>query len=216
MTAEYPVYQRLLPLLPHAQVVDFIAPEPHELLTDYAARMADLFPPCCVIAGVSFGGILALEIARIIQPVGCILIASISTPNELPPWLRAWRIFGGRHSESLLNALGRTAAAVPQRLRTKSTIRLTKLAGESGAWHRWATSAVIDWNPVPEPISTPTLQIHGDADSTFPIRYTNPDIVIPNGRHALPMSHPSETAIAINAFTNRISTRTDQSAPGTK
>lgn len=68
MTSDYPVYSRLTPLLQNARIVDFIDPKVNESLTSYARRMAEQFPPLCFIAGVSFGGILALEISRIVQP----------------------------------------------------------------------------------------------------------------------------------------------------
>jgi pimeloyl-ACP methyl ester carboxylesterase len=200
MTPQYPVYSRLLPLLPNAQVVPFIEPEPNESLTDYAKRMAPQFPDRCFIGGVSFGGILAQEISRIVHPAGCIVIASIQRPSQLPPWLRLWRLLGGRHASRVLNAVGSSAKCVPTSIRTSSTARLTKLSGDSGKWHRWATSAVLDWSPS-TPIAAPILHIHGDADTTFPVRYTKPDIVIQHGRHALPMSHPIETANVINDFT---------------
>lgn len=204
MTPDYPVYSRMLPLLPDAQVMEFAEPNPNESLVEYAGRMANRLPSRCFIGGVSFGGILALEIARLIQPAGCILIASIRKPAELPPWLRAWRLIGRRQRSGVLNLVGRAAATIPRKIRTPSTLRLTKLAGQEGTWHRWATSAVMDWSPLPPPVSCPVLHIHGDADTTFPVRYTSPDVVIQGGRHALPMSHPVETADAIQAFVRTV------------
>lgn len=200
MTADDPVYARMLPLLPNAQVVSFIDPEPSESLADYAKRMAPQFSGPCFIGGISFGGILAQEIARVVQPAGCIVIASIQNPSQLPPWLRLGRVFGGRHTSRVLNAVGSSAKCVPTSIRTSSTARLTKLSGASGKWHRWATSAVLDWSPG-SPIASPILHIHGDADTTFPVRYTTPDTVIRHGRHALPLSHPIETARVIHNFT---------------
>lgn len=205
MTPEYPVYHRLIPLLPNAQVVDFLQPADRESLTAYAKRMARLIPKNCFIAGVSFGGILAQEIARIVQPSGCIMIASISSPRQLPPWLRAWRMMGGRNRSRILNGVGSAAKLVPRQVSTRSTMRITKLSEPEGAWHRWATSAVLNWNPDPMPIPSPVLHIHGDADTTFPVRYTTPDVVIAGGRHALPVSHPADTANAIINFTRTVS-----------
>ncbi len=200
MTADFPLYNRLLPLLPNAKVVEFIAPIPGEALSDYAARMAPLFVAPCFIGGVSFGSILALEISRLVQPAGCILISGIQKPSELPPWLRAWRLIGGRYSAHVLKLVGDSARMVPRAFRTAATLRLTKLGGTEGSWHRWATSAVLDWTPR-QPVLFPLLQIHGTADTTFPVRYTHPDVVIAGGGHTLPASHPVETAHAILNFT---------------
>lgn len=202
MTAGYPVYSKLLPLLPNARVVEFPDPAPGESLLEYAKRLAPMFAGPCFIGGVSFGGILAFEISRIVQPAGCILISSIQHPSELPPWLRAWRIIGGRNSSGILKLIGESAKLVPKSIRTSSTLRLSKLSGSEGTWHRWATSAVLDWSPSKpsEPFAYPILRLHGDADTTFPVRYINPDVVIPGGAHTLPVSHPVETANAIADF----------------
>ncbi len=201
MTAGYPIFERLAPLLPNAIVAEFIPPKPDESLVGYAARMAEHFFPDSFIAGVSFGGIVALEISRLVHPKGCILISSIRHPRQLPPWFRAWRILGGRRSSTLLQMIGGSSALVPKSVRTASTIRATKLDGAGGHWHRWATSAVLDWQPVSDSVGCPLLQIHGATDTTFPIRYTNPDVSVPKAGHSLPVSHPTETANAIAAFT---------------
>jgi pimeloyl-ACP methyl ester carboxylesterase len=200
MTSDYPVYSRILPLLPSAVVIDFIQPNPRETLVSYASRMASQLPSNSFIGGVSFGGIVALEVARILRPRGCILISSIRHPSELPPWFRIGRLLGGRCCSFFLGMIGSAAAMLPKSVCTSTTIRATKLAGLDGRWYRWATSAVVDWKPELAFDGCPVLQIHGTADTTFPIRYTHPDIIVPDGRHALPISHPAETVKAIRAF----------------
>lgn len=198
MTPDENVIRRLLPLLPDVTVLDYPVPFEAESLPGYAARMADKIPDAnCIIAGVSFGGMVALEMSRIVQPRVCVLISSLRSPSQLPPWLRMWRLLAGRHCAVVLNAVGQTAATVPRRVRTRSTTRVVKLAGDAGGWHRWATSAVLGWRPVSESPGVPVIQIHGDADRTFPIRYVTPDYVVPGGGHVLPMTHPGELAAAI-------------------
>ena len=208
MTQQYPVYHRLLPLLPSARVVPFIEPQPDETLQAYARRMAPLFSRDCFIGGVSFGGILAQEISRIVQPHGCIVIASIQHPSHLPPRLRMLRTLGGRWMDRLLRATGRLAESVPASVRTSSTARLRKLSGEAGRWHRWATGAVLDWQPAASQ-DVPLTHIHGDKDTTFPVGRTTADIIISGGKHALPVSHPEETAAAIRRFATTVHANRD-------
>lgn len=207
MTADFPVYSRILRLLPNAIIADYIPPESNETLVSYASRMANRIPANSFVVGVSFGGIVALEIARVVRPQGCILISSIRQPAELPPWLRIWRALDGRSTNALLRTVGIAASMVPRFACISSTIRVTKLAGAGGQWHRWATGSVLDWQPEPEFSSCPLLQIHGSADRTFPIRYMNPDVTIAGGRHALSISHPTETATAICAFIRHVQTQ---------
>jgi pimeloyl-ACP methyl ester carboxylesterase len=93
---------------------------------------------------------------------------------------------------------------MPRRIRSRSTARLTKLAGASGSWHRWATAAVLRWQPGRELDQIPTFQIHGDADTTFPIRYLHPDIVIRGGGHVLPLTHSTELSELIAEHAARL------------
>lgn len=90
---------------------------------------------------------------------------------------------------------------------TSSTIRVSKLAGADGYWHRWATSSILDWQPDPDFNGCPVLQIHGSADTTFPIRYISPDVTVVGGRHALAVSNPMETVEAILAFIGKLDQR---------
>jgi pimeloyl-ACP methyl ester carboxylesterase len=200
MTPEFPIFVRLAPLLPNSHPVEFIVPKTHERLTEYSARLAEHLDPQSYIVGTSFGGIIALEISRILRPKGCILISSIRDPNQLPPWFRIWRKLGPGNCSKLLQLIGHSARLVPKTVCTHSTMRVRKLAGNKGKWYRWATSAVLEWQPTSDHVDFPVLQIHGTADATFPIRYTKPDISVPNATHSLPISHPNEVANAIVAF----------------
>lgn len=198
MTPDDRIFDRLLPLLPNVTVLDWLDPQTDESLAHYAQRVAADIPTSqCFIGGVSFGGIVAMEISRMIRPYGCFLVSSIRSPRQLPPWLRIWRFAAGHNCQGLLNTVGHCASVVPGRVRTRSTARLTRLAGNAGAWHRWATSAVLGWQPDPETPGVPICQIHGDADKTFPIRYTDPDVIVPNGGHVLPLTHPHAVADAM-------------------
>lgn len=205
MTPNFPIYARLQPLLPNATIVDFIPPRPRESLISYAHRLALDIPPRSFVVGVSFGGILALEISRIVRPLGCILISTIKHPAELPPWFRMGRFLGVGTCSPALRSIGRLATLMPKRLRTASTLRATKLAGTAGQWHRWATTAVIDWSrcrqkPGPRIESCPVLQIHGTKDTTFPIRFIQPDIRVHSGTHSIALTHPQELADSILSF----------------
>ncbi len=204
MDRGYPVYARLAPLLPGAVVLDYVAPEQGETLVEYARRMAAGLERDCYVGGTSLGGIVALEMARVLRPRGCIVIASVTHPRQLPPWFSIWRPLGGRVTTRLMSLTAASAAVVPHPLRTRSTIRVSSWNGTNAKWHRWATASVLDWQPDPSPLPCPLLHIHGDADATFPIRYVDADVVILGGRHNLPASHPLETAQAIAAFTRAV------------
>ncbi len=127
MAVDFPVFARLLPLLPNAFMVDFPVPYQRESLISYAWRMASLLPAQSFIAGVSFGGIVALEISRILRPLGCILISSIQHPKEFPPWIRACRVIGGRTCSQAMSIFGEVARYIPKSMRTPATLRAVQL-----------------------------------------------------------------------------------------
>jgi pimeloyl-ACP methyl ester carboxylesterase len=196
MTPDRRIFDRILPLLPTAVVVDWIQPMRHESIRDYASRLGQSIPKdnSTLVCGVSFGGIVACELASSINAKACVLISSVRSPEELPPWFRAFRVLTPCTAEMGMQTIGAMSSFWPHRLRTPTTWRFLKFAGTSGAWHRWATAAVLNWKPFNDDNPIPVFQIHGDRDSTFPIRYIDADYVVQGGGHVLPLTHGKEVA----------------------
>ncbi|MCU0718380.1 MAG: alpha/beta hydrolase [Pirellula sp.] len=196
MTPDYRIFERLLPLLPTAIVVDWIPPVELEPIVSYAARLSRTLKrdEPMIVCGVSFGGIVAREMAYHLNAACCVLISSVRSPRELPPWFRLCRVIAPRPAVAILKATGTVANHWPERLRSGTTWRLRKLAGKSGEWHRWATAAVLNWKPSQHVCRIPSRHIHGDRDATFPIRYTSADTVIRGGGHVLPLTHCEQIA----------------------
>ena len=196
MTPDHRIFDRLLALLPAAIVVDWIPPMEHESIVSYAARLSRTLnhDEPMVVCGVSFGGIIARELACHLNATSCVLISSVRSPRELPPWFRICRVLTPRPAVAIMKAIGAIANYWPRRLRSPATWRLKKLSGKSGEWHRWATAAVLNWNPSQQADRITSVHIHGDRDATFPIRYTCADTVIHGGGHVLPLTHCEEIA----------------------
>jgi pimeloyl-ACP methyl ester carboxylesterase len=195
MTPDHRIFDRLLPLLPTAVVVDWISPKERESIVSYADRLSCTinYDEPMVVCGVSFGGIIARELACRLNTTSCVLISSVRSPRELPPWYRICRV-APRSAEAIMKASGAVANRWPRRLRSPATWRLRKLAGKSGEWYRWATAAVLNWKPSQHVDQIPSVHIHGDRDATFPIRYTRADSIILGGGHVLPLTHFEEIA----------------------
>ena len=67
----------------------WLKPLKNETIAAYARRMAELISePSPIILGLSFGGMIAIEIAKQIEVEKIILISSIKTKDELPRWMR--------------------------------------------------------------------------------------------------------------------------------
>lgn len=196
MTPDHRIFDRLLPLFPNAVVVDWIPPIGHESIVSYAARLSRTinFDEPNIVCGVSFGGIVARELACQVNATCCVLVSSVRSPRELPPWFRMCRVMAPRSANFTLKFAGSLANTCPGPLRSSMTWRLKKLSGKSGDWYRWAAAAVLSWRPSRLVDHVPVIQIHGDRDRTFPIKYTSADVVIRGGGHTLAFTHYEEIA----------------------
>ncbi|WP_422361647.1 hypothetical protein [Reichenbachiella sp.] len=70
--------------------IEWIPSYPWESMTSYAQRLCsqiDTSKPF-VLLGVSFGGMLAVEMNKYIQPKKTILVTSLAKRSELPLWIR--------------------------------------------------------------------------------------------------------------------------------
>jgi thioesterase domain-containing protein len=78
---------------PNLIVPRWISPLEDETLTSFAARLARQIDPGgpCFMGGASFGGFVALEMARHLQAKACFLIGSVRSPAELPRRIRILR-----------------------------------------------------------------------------------------------------------------------------
>lgn len=64
-------------------------PEKHETIESYAARMnQDILHPNPVLVGLSFGGMMSIEIAKLISVEKIVLLSSVSTRHELPLYMK--------------------------------------------------------------------------------------------------------------------------------
>ena len=90
--ADARIFQRLDFKGYETRLIKWIDPKPHETLAGYALRLSsqiDTVKP--ILIGVSFGGMLAVEISQIIDCQKIILISSAKNHREIP---LLYRFFG--------------------------------------------------------------------------------------------------------------------------
>ncbi len=160
---------------------------PSDTIASYAEKIADTLRPIgpCVVGGVSFGGIVALELARHLDSPGCILISSIRSPRELPFRFRVLRPISFL-PQSAFNALTFGIAGLVRPLMRRGVQRRSDQMLAS-PFFSWATRATLCWKGCDPAI--PIGQIHGDADLTFPIELTQPDEAVTGAGHMLVATH---------------------------
>jgi pimeloyl-ACP methyl ester carboxylesterase len=184
-----------LAAMANASVPAWIEPHHGESLASFAARMAAAVDPGgrCFVGGASFGGMVAVEMARHLSARACFLIGSIRSPREFPRRIRVLRPWLGRVAGRVPDLVPACAKAVrwliPPQLAPATRSMLQQLADTDRRFFRWAALAVLRWPPSPEPIAVPILQIHGDRDHVLPHRLTRPEVLVPGAGHLLSMTH---------------------------
>jgi pimeloyl-ACP methyl ester carboxylesterase len=181
-----------------AVYLDWIAPQKDETLPAYALRLADKInrqEPFALV-GLSFGGMLATEIAKLYQPAATILISSVPASTHLPGY---YRIAGKLRLHKIVPvSLIKTTSATKRfftRENNEDKKLLWQIIHESDTGLiRWSLHAILNWQN--ETIPQPVFHIHGAKDEILPVRYTNPTDSIPKEGHMLVMTRPD----VVNAF----------------
>ena len=174
--------------------LNWISPEKKdESLHDYAARFAGLInnDQEFILIGLSFGGMLASEIARIKKPFKTIIISSLASSDELPWYFKqAGKI--GLHralpvtflkTATLLTRL--MGAGTPQ----DKAVVFHYIKNADPAFIRWSLNAIVNWKQERLP---GIIHLHGDKDHLLPAKFTHPDYLVKNGGHLMVLNKAEE------------------------
>ncbi len=166
--------------------LDWITPEKNETLTAYACRFSSLInDDVFVLIGLSFGGMLATEVAKLRHPVKTIIISSLACSNELPWYFRGAGKLGLHKAVPVKILKAGTMVRNIMGARTKEDKAIISNYAKYADPNliRWSLNAIINWK---QSERIPGLvQVHGSNDHMLPIRYTHPDYIIKNGGHLM-------------------------------
>lgn len=174
--------------------VDWLPPNREETLASYAERLfGSIVDEMAIIVGVSFGGMLATEIAKRHPNTTVIIISSCKTYLEIPGYLRFWRHvpvynfhskklqnFGGQFVLGILGAKGAQQQKVQQEI----------LKSSDPLFIRWAVHAILTWRNATIPQNV--IHIHGTSDKLLPYRFVKADYTISKGQHIMIMDNAEE------------------------
>lgn len=162
-------------------------PKSKETLEDYAKRIAlHIKEEKPVLIGVSFGGILVQEIAKLIEVRKIIIISSVKTNLELPRRIKfgkvtfAYKLIPMR----LILSFGKLAQFV---FREKFTHRMQLyekfLSVRDVYYLKWSVEKVVHWNC--SVVDERVIHIHGNKDRMFPIKHVKKCIIVEGGTHVM-------------------------------
>lgn len=178
--------------------IDWIKPEKNETLQQYALRISKDIPENASILAVSFGGMLAVEIANHKKINHLFLISSAKTKFELPILYRLAGKIGLIHL--LPSKLLKKANFISYwffGMKTTEEKRLLKaILNETDPYFlKWAMLAICLWNneKVPENYS----HFNGSADRILPYRNIKDAKNIEYGGHLMVYSQAKQIIIKI-------------------
>ncbi|WP_207422963.1 alpha/beta fold hydrolase [Desertivirga brevis] len=165
--------------------LDWIEQYEEESVESYAKRMSSKIDGTepFILAGLSFGGIVGIEISKFLPPQKLLLISTVASYKDLP-WLyrkagdlKLYKFLPERRSSLIkpflywffgpLNASGRKL--------------IDAFFGQTHPKHiNWALGRISMWRNAE--INVPYVHIHGKKDRAFPIRFIKADYVM-NGGH---------------------------------
>jgi len=169
--------------------LEWLLPESkNESIADYAARVAkNVKHDNPVLIGVSFGGLIVQEMAKMVNARKVIIISSVRCNTEFPRRMRIakkihmYRIF----PTSMVQNIQWLAKVSPSKSMIAKRIGLYEkfLAVRDKKYLDWAFKTIINWDRCDPDVSV--VHIHGDADEVFPPKYIKEYIAVKGGTHIM-------------------------------
>lgn len=184
----------------HLRVIQWKQPLINESLEAYATRMREeIDEPDPVLMGLSFGGMVSIEIAKQIPVKKIILISSIKSAKELPFWMKTvaklklhkivpvrsnYKLTGFIQNHFLGIRTAEEKALVAQSRRKANT-----------QYIQWSVDKIVNWKN--EWLPPVIIHIHGDHDKMFPIKNIHANYVVRHGGHFMIMNKAREVSALI-------------------
>ncbi|WP_448699409.1 hypothetical protein ACFGVR_20640 [Mucilaginibacter sp. AW1-3] len=168
--------------------VAFIDPDPKDTIASYAQKLIAKYhiTPHSNIIGVSFGGMLAVEVARQVEIKNVIIISSIKSINEAPSYYKVFRVLPVYKliTGKLMLSVGKLLKPFfSKKMGGESHLFDSMLRNTSPGFLKWSMGAALHWDGQTTPL--PVHHLIGDADLIFDYRRITNPIVIPGGDHMM-------------------------------
>jgi pimeloyl-ACP methyl ester carboxylesterase len=174
--------------------LDWITPLTNETLPEYAKRFSHAIEQDeeFILIGLSFGGMLASELAKIVSPQKLIIISSLSSYKELP-WY--FKLAGKLGIHRIISPSLYKQATIMNRFmgagnKEMKSIVYSYVNNIDPAFIRWSLNVIVHWSHT-ERLSE-IVHIHGSSDHLLPYRYVQADYLVKGGGHLMVMNRAEE------------------------
>lgn len=169
-------------------------PNDTDTIEHYASRLLEQITTTKpTLIGLSFGGLIAVEVAKQIDTEKVILIASAKTKKEIPFYYR----FAGQlglHKLLPTRLLKSSNLITNWFFGTRSTFdkQLLKqiLIETDPTFLKWAIDKITRWTNQTQ--TKNLFHIHGTSDKILPLRFVNCNSIIKNGGHLMTLNKADE------------------------
>jgi len=178
------------------QVIEWVNPNNKESLSSYTERLIAQIDTSekFMLLGVSFGGIIAIELAKHISPKKIILISSVANHNQLP------KIYLSIGKTGILNLISNSLIKPNGFLQKYLFGAINKklladiIQDTPPEFIRWALNAIINWKHGQE--SSKPVRIHGTKDKLIPLK--GEAIEVNGGGHFMIVDKAKEISEIVN------------------
>jgi hypothetical protein len=200
--ADERVFQYLTIQQHPTKIINWIKPIQKESLTDYTYRLSEQIDTTYPfgLLGVSFGGIIAVELSKILKPQITILISSVELSSQLPMY------FIKSARTGIVNLLPKTMIKPPSFIMhfifgAVNKKLLTKIINDTDPdFIKWAIDKIAHWQN--ETLLPKAIRIHGTNDKLIPL--AGKAIEIKDGTHFMIVDRAEEISAIVNDHMNQI------------
>ncbi len=174
--------------------IKWVIPNKTHTIEEYATRLIkQITTTKPTLIGLSFGGLMAIEVAKQMEVEKVILIASAKTNKEIPFYFRFAGTFGFhkflptkllKSSNFLTNwFFGTTSISDKQILKQV-------LHDTDTTFLKWAIDKITRWKN--QTLVKNTFHVHGTSDRIFPFVFVKCDVSIKKGGHLMTLNRAGE------------------------
>ena len=180
--------------------LNWITPADNDSIESYARKLRlniDLASPF-ILVGVSFGGMVAVEISKFLNPIKTIIISSTISYKQIP---LLFRLAGKLNIHELIpiklfksvNSITYFLFGIKEKSEKRMLINI--IEDTDPYFLKWAINSILTWKNEVKPQNI--FHIHGDNDRILP-NYSKADYVIKDGTHLMIYQKAREVSVLIN------------------